>query len=229
LNLSSFVYHHEVKCYVLLLWRYMTYVLSICLSSEGKRYGSWLWGYMAYVESNLAVASYYCIMCILVMSICIEPGWWESHITILECSWAWSVRKLNDYSRVLLWIMLLTYDHDHTGTASYVARGGVRCSFIPCWVWRQWTCICIAFALFEVLCWNEVGYEEDCFYYMRSNVSFIRWGVLSYSYAEVVHLFYILSLVSLWKFCWIYNFIMNLLFIIMTSILLWLNWCLIKL
>jgi len=40
-----------------------------------------------------------------------------------------------------------SYGRDRTGTASYVARGGVRCSFIPCWVWRQWTChmhyICI--------------------------------------------------------------------------------------
>ena len=45
-----------------------------------------------------------------------------------------------------LW-MSPSYGRDRTGTASYVARGGVRCSFIPCWVWRQWTChmhyICI--------------------------------------------------------------------------------------
>jgi len=36
---------------------------------------------------------------------------------------------------------------DRTGTTSYVARGGVRRSFVPYWVWRQWTChmhyICI--------------------------------------------------------------------------------------
>ena len=43
--------------------------------------------------------------------------------------------------------MSLSYGRDRTGTASYVARGGVQCSFISYWVWRQWTChmhyICI--------------------------------------------------------------------------------------
>ena len=58
------------KWYVLLLWRCMTYVVSVCLSSDGKWYILWLWKYMTYVVSILAVASYYCIMCILVMSIC---------------------------------------------------------------------------------------------------------------------------------------------------------------
>jgi hypothetical protein len=117
---------------------------------------------MTYVVSILAVASYYCIMFILVMSIWLEPGRWENHITILECSWVRSVRKLYNYYRVLLWIMSLTYGHDRTSIASYFARGGIRCSFKPCWVWRQWTCICITFALFEVywywyfmLAWSE--------------------------------------------------------------------------
>ena len=99
------------------------------------------------------------------------------HHLIASCaflSWAYassrSVRKSYNYFRVLLWIMSLTYGHDCTGIASYVARGGVRCNFIPCWVWRQWTCICIAFALFEVyLYWYfMLAWSEDdgyCFYY----------------------------------------------------------------
>ena len=49
------------------------------------------------------------------------------------------VRKLYDYSGELLWIMSPLTSRNRTGTASYVARGGVRCNFIPCWVWRQWT------------------------------------------------------------------------------------------
>jgi hypothetical protein len=165
------------------LWRYMTYVVTICLSLEGKWYVFMIEGYMTYVVSILAVASSYCIMCILVMSIRIQPGRWESHITILECSWARSVRKLYDYSGVLLWFMSLTYGHDHTGTASYVARGGVRCSFVPCWVWRQWTCMCIAFAHFEVywywcsmLPWS--GDEEYYCLIMRSITLFIHWDGL---------------------------------------------------
>ena len=110
--------------------------------------------------SMLAVASYHCIRCILVMSICIEPGPWESHISILECSWARSVWMLYNYSRVLLWIMSLLVGCDHTDTTSYVARGGVRYSFVPCWVWRQWTCICIAlhslrFIYIEVPYWHN--------------------------------------------------------------------------
>ena len=135
---------------------------------------------MAYGVSTLAVASYHCIMCILAMSICIEPDQWESHITIPECYWAKSVRKLYDYSGVLLWIMSPLAGRDRTDTASYVARGGVRCNFIPCWVWRQWTCICIAFAPFEVYS-----------YILSINVG-IKWicGVLFYSYVEVVYLFY---------------------------------------
>ena len=145
-------------------------MVRIYLSSEGKWYVLWLWMYMADEVSILVVASYHCIMSIVVISICIEPCRWESHITIPECSRARSVRKLYDYSEVLLWIMSLTYGHDRIGTASYVALGGVRCSFIPCWVWRQWTCICIAFVLFEVyLYWSFMlawsGDEEYCFYY----------------------------------------------------------------
>jgi hypothetical protein len=54
-----------------------------------------------------------------------------------------------------------------------------------------------------------------------------RWGVLFYSYVGVVYLLYIMTLTSLWKFCWINNLITYLLFIIMTCTLLWLNWCLI--
>ena len=50
-----------------------------------------------------------------------------------------SVRKSYNYSGVLLWIMSPLTSRDRTGTTSYVARGRVRCSFIPCWVWRQWT------------------------------------------------------------------------------------------
>ena len=125
--------------------------------------------------SMLAVASYHCIRCILVMSICIESGPWESHISTLECCWARSVWKLYDYSRVLLRIMSPLDGRDRTDTTSYVARGGVRYSFVPCWVWRQWTYIRIAFALFEVylywsfmLAWRWI------------------WWVLFYSYVEVV-------------------------------------------
>jgi len=148
---------------------------------------------MTYVATTLAVASYHCIMCILVLSICIEPGRWESHITILECSWARSVRKLYDYSRVLLWIMSPLASHDRTGKTPYVAQGGVRCSFIPYWVWRQWTCICIAFALFEVylhrgfvLTWS--GHKEYCFTYMR--VDFIHmWISFIYCISCLLHVY----------------------------------------
>ena len=154
-----------------------------------------------------------------------DLGQWENHLTVPECSWARSVRKLNDYSGVLLWIMSLTYGHDRTSTASYVARVGYEGSGHAYALHLH----CLKFIYIEVLCWNEMDMRRIVSIYMRSIVSFIIWGVLSYSYVEVVHLFYIMSLISLWKFCWINNLIMNLLFIIMTSILLWLNWCLIKL
>jgi len=139
-----------------------------------------------------------CIMSILVMSICIEPGRWESHITIPECSRARSVKKLYDYSGVLLWIMSPLAGRNRTGTASYVARGGVRCSFIPCWVWRQWTCICIAlhslrFIYIEVLCWQK---------WIWGALFLFIWGVLLYSYVEVVYLLHIMPF-TLWKFYWI--------------------------
>ena len=41
-----------------------------------------MWLCMAQIRSILEVASYHCIMCFLVMSMCIELGRWESHITI---------------------------------------------------------------------------------------------------------------------------------------------------
>jgi hypothetical protein len=128
--------------------------------------------------SILVVASYHCIMSILVLSICIEPSLWESHITISERFRARSVRKLYNYSRVLLWIMSPLAGCDRTGTTLYVARGGVWCSFIPCWVWRQWTCICIAFALFEVyfywgfmLAWSR---HEEYYFYLYEEYCFIH-------------------------------------------------------
>ena len=86
----------------------------------------------------------------------------------------------------------------------------------------------LRFICIEVLCWHEVDMRRIISIYMRSIVSFIIRGVLSNSCMEVVHLFYIMSLFSLWKLCWINNLIMNLLCIIITCILLWLNWCLIK-
>jgi len=76
--------------------------------------------------------------------------------------------------------MSLTYGHHRTGTASYVARGGVWCNFIPCWVWRQWTCICIAFALFENY-WNWsfmlpwIGDKEYSFYLYEEYCSIHLW------------------------------------------------------
>ena len=87
---------------------------------------------------------------------------------------------------------------------------------------------CFKVMCIEVLCYHEVDMRRIISIYLRSIPSFIIRGVLSNSCMEVVHLFYIMSLFSLWKLCWINNLIMNLLFIIMTSILLWLNWCLIK-
>jgi hypothetical protein len=114
------------KCYVLLLWRYMTYVVSICLPLEGKRYVLWLWRYMTYVVSILAVASYYGIMSILVMSICIEPGQWESH--------KYSGVLLSQVGEKVIWLFwsaLVDYVIDLWSWpywyASYVAQGGVRC------------------------------------------------------------------------------------------------------
>jgi hypothetical protein len=126
------------------------------------------------------------------ISIYIHP---KMYITILECSWARSARKLYDYSGVLLWIMSLTYGHNRTGTALYVARGGVQCSFIPCWVWRQWTwymhCICTLWGLLElkfyvVMKWSEYSfyvYEEYC------SIRLCWWFI-----------YYIMLFISLWKF-----------------------------
>ena len=178
---------------------------------------------MAYGVSTLAVASYHCIMCILAMSICIEPGRWESHITILECSRARSVRKLYDYSGVLLWIMSPLPGRDRTSTASYIARGGVQCSCIPCWVWRQWTCICIVFALFWGLLVLKfyVGMKWRwgvLFFITRSITLFICGGVLFIVY----HGHYMFMGISLDKYSYHEPLF------IMTCILLWLNQCLIK-
>ena len=188
---------------------------------------------MADEVSILVVTLYHCIMSIFVMSICIEIGRWESHITIPECSWGRSVRKLYDYSGVLLWIMSPLAGRNRTGTTSYVARGGVRCNFIPCWYGDRGHAYalhlhCFKVMCIEVLCYHEVDMRRIISIYMRSIVSFIIRGVLSNSCMEVVHLFYIMSLFSLWKLCWINNLIMNLLCVIITCILLWLNWCLIK-
>ena len=175
----------------------MTYVVCIYLSSEGKWYVSWLWRYMTYVLSIIEVASSYCIMCILVISICVELCRWESHITIPKCSWPKSMRKLYDYSGVFLWIIRWPVVRPSRGVLKFYV--GMK------WKWG---------ALFLFI-WGAL-------------FLFI-WGVLFYSYVDVVYLVYIMSLTSLWKFCWISNFIKNLLFIIMTGILLWLNRCLIKL
>jgi len=95
------------------------------------------------------------------------------------------------------------------------------------------TCICIAFALFEVyLYWSFIlawsGYAGYCLYSYEEYCFIYNMRVLSYLYVEVLHLFYIMSLFSLWNLCLINNLILNLLCIIMTCILLWLNWCLIK-
>jgi hypothetical protein len=174
--------------------------------------------------SMLAVASYHCIMCILVMSIRIELGRWESHITILECSWARSVRKLYDYSGVLLWIMSPLAGRDRTGTALYVARGGVRCSFIPCWVWRQWTCICIAlhslrFVYIEVLCWHEVEMRSTIFIYMRSIILFI-WGYYLFIVYQAQYMFMEISMDK-------YSY-HEPLFSLTRTLLYW-NWCLMNL
>ena len=143
---------------------------------------------MADEVSILAVASYHCIMSIVVISICIEPCRWESHITIPECSRARSVKKLYDYSGVLLWIMSPLAGRNRTGTASYVARGGVWCSFIPCWVWRQWTWICIAlrslrFIYIEVLCWHK---------WIWGSLFLFIWVLLFYSYVDIIYLLYIM-------------------------------------
>jgi hypothetical protein len=171
------------KCYVLLLWRYMTYMVSICLSSQAKQYVLWLWRYMTYVVSILVVASYYGIICILVMSICIEPGRWESHITISECSWARSVRKLYDYSGVLLWIMSLTYGQDRTGTHRTLPEEG-------CDVKVDMHCICT----FEVLSyWSLMlawsGYEEYSFHLYEKYRSIHRWISFIYCISWSLHVY----------------------------------------
>jgi hypothetical protein len=185
--------------------------------------------HMTNVVSILTVASYYFIMYILVMSICIEPGRWESHITILECSWARSVRKLYDYSRVLLWIMSLTYGHDYTGTHRTLLKEG-------CDVKVDMHCICT----FEVhlywsfmLAWSGYEehsfhlYEEYSFHYKRSILFIYMRSIVFFIFGYRL-LLYIMVITCLWKFHWINILIMNL-YLFWHVFLLWLNHCLIKL
>jgi hypothetical protein len=129
-----------------------------------------------------------------------------------------SVRNLYDYSGVLLWIMSLTYGHDRTGTTLYVAWG-VRYSFIPCWVWKQWTCICIAFALFEVylhwsfmLTWSED--EKYCFYYEEYYFVHIwRWFIYcNHAFTSLWKVYWASSIMlftSLWQYHWISKLTIN--------------------
>jgi len=152
----------------------MTYAVRICLSSEGKWYVLWLWMYATYVVSIIAVASYYCNMCIHDMSICIEPSRWKSHITISECSWVRLVRKLYDYSGVLATCWLRPYRYSivrcsRRGTMQLHTLLGTET------VDMYMHCICTLWDLFciEVLCWHKVDMRSIVFIYIRSIVLFI--------------------------------------------------------
>jgi hypothetical protein len=155
----------------------------------------WLLKCMTYVVSILAVASYYCIMFILVMSIWLEPGRWENHITILECSWVRSVRKLYNYYRVLLWIMSLTYGHDRTSIASYFARGGIPYWYSIVLCSRRDTMqlqtllgmeavdmhmhyICTLWGLLVLIFYVGMKWRQDyCFYYEYYFIRMWRWFI----------------------------------------------------
>jgi hypothetical protein len=52
-------------------------------------------------------------------------------------------------SEVLSWPMVRPYQYN---LASYVARGGVRCGFIPLEVWRQRTCIAFVWIHWSDIC-----------------------------------------------------------------------------
>jgi hypothetical protein len=56
-------------------------------------------------------------------------------------------------SKVLLWPMVWPYRYNLT---SYVARGGVRCGFIPLEVWRQMTYALHSYAFIELIFADDV-------------------------------------------------------------------------
>jgi hypothetical protein len=61
-------------------------------------------------------------------------------------------------SEVLLWPMVWPYRYN---LASYVARGGVRCDFIPLEVWRQRSYALHSYEFIEVI------FADDVFYTLR--------------------------------------------------------------
>jgi hypothetical protein len=63
-----------------------------------------------------------------------------------------------------------------------------------------------------MLAWS--GYEDYCFIYTRSIVYIYMRSTILFICGGVSFIVNIMSLTSLWKFFWINNFIMNLLFII---------------
>jgi hypothetical protein len=63
-------------------------------------------------------------------------------------------------SEVLSWLMIRTYRYN---LASYVARGGVRCGFIPLEVWRQRTYALHSYAFIEAIFADDVVlYPQSC-------------------------------------------------------------------
>jgi len=120
-----------------------------------------------------------------------HENFWNMHV-----HWARSVRKLYDYTGVLLWIMSPLAGRDRTGTALYVARWEIACSFIPCWVWRKWRwhMHCIAFIMVylfkycsvsskciwgfcQLLIWSS--YEVFVIYIFKMRMIFLNILILS--------------------------------------------------
>jgi hypothetical protein len=59
--------------------------------------------------------------------------------------------------------------------ASYVARGGVRCGFIPLEVWRQRTYTLHSYAFIEVICWGPSSFEGPQKYNLTMSSKYDLW------------------------------------------------------
>jgi hypothetical protein len=83
---------------------------------------------------------------------------WRKWSILIKCSMPYALHD-SFASEVLSWPMVRPYWYN---LASYVARGGVRCGFIPSEVWRQRTYALHSHAFIEVI-FADIVDEGKCY------------------------------------------------------------------
>ena len=107
-------------------------------------------------------------------------------------------------SEVLSWPMVRPYRYN---LASYVARGGVRCGFIPLEVWRQRTYALHSYAFIEVIFADGVVLysKREVLYNLLWSFEEMRWHWLFWDYWVLYLQVFLISIVIPLK-CWLIQF-----------------------